>query len=65
MAKSFYSHIRDAWKDPDDGKLAELQWQRKQDWRKQGAIERIDRPTDSTAPARSATRPSRASSWHA
>lgn len=45
MAKSFYSHIRDAWKDPDDGKLAELQWQRKQDWRKQGAIERIDRPT--------------------
>ncbi|RBI63565.1 50S ribosomal protein L15e [Halomicrococcus sp. NG-SE-24] len=45
MAKSFYSHIRDAWKDPDDGKLAELQWQRKQEWRDQGAIERIDRPT--------------------
>jgi len=45
MAKSFYSHIRDAWKDPDDGQLAELQWQRKQEWRKQGAIERIDRPT--------------------
>src|SRR6056297_546239 len=45
MAKSFYSHIKDAWKDPDDGKLGELQWQRKQEWRKQGAIERIDRPT--------------------
>jgi large subunit ribosomal protein L15e len=45
MARSFYSHIRDAWKDPDDGKLAELQWQRKQDWRNQGAIERIDNPT--------------------
>jgi large subunit ribosomal protein L15e len=45
MARSFYSHIRDAWKDPDDGKLAELQWQRKQEWRKQGAIERIERPT--------------------
>lgn len=45
MAKSFYSHIRDAWKDPDDGKLAELQWQRKQQWRKEGAIERVDRPT--------------------
>ncbi|PSP55502.1 50S ribosomal protein L15e, partial [Halobacteriales archaeon QH_7_66_37] len=28
MARSFYSHIRDAWKDPDDGQLAELQWQR-------------------------------------
>ena len=45
MAKSFYSHIRDAWKDPDEGALGELQWQRKQDWRKQGAIERIERPT--------------------
>jgi len=45
MAKSFYSHIKDAWKDPDDGKLGELQWQRKQEWRDQGAIERIDRPT--------------------
>ena len=45
MARSFYSHIKEAWKDPDDGKLADLQWQRKQDWRKQGAIVRIDRPT--------------------
>ncbi|MFC3478295.1 50S ribosomal protein L15e [Halobacterium litoreum] len=45
MARSFYSHIKEAWRDPDDGKLAELQWQRKQDWRKQGAIERIDHPT--------------------
>ena len=45
MARSFYSHIKEAWRDPDDGKLAELQWQRKQEWREQGAIERIDRPT--------------------
>jgi large subunit ribosomal protein L15e len=45
MAKSFYSHIRDAWRDPDEGKLAELQWQRKQEWRNEGAIERIERPT--------------------
>lgn len=45
MARSFYSHIRDAWKDPDDGKLAELQWQRTQEWRDQGAVERVDRPT--------------------
>jgi large subunit ribosomal protein L15e len=45
MARSFYSHIREAWKDPDDGKLAELQWQRKQEWRNQGAIERVERPT--------------------
>jgi large subunit ribosomal protein L15e len=45
MARSFYSHIKEAWRDPDDGQLAELQWQRKQEWRKQGAIERIERPT--------------------
>jgi len=45
MARSFYSHIRDAWADPDEGKVAELQWQRKQEWRQEGAIERIDRPT--------------------
>jgi large subunit ribosomal protein L15e len=45
MTRSFYSHIRDAWRDPDEGKLAELQWQRKQEWRQQGAIERIERPT--------------------
>ncbi|QKY20782.1 50S ribosomal protein L15e [Halolamina sp. CBA1230] len=45
MARSFYSHIKDAWKQPGDGKLAELQWQRKQEWRNEGAIERIERPT--------------------
>ncbi len=45
MARSFYSHIKEAWRDPDDGDLAELQWQRKQEWRQQGAIERVDRPT--------------------
>ncbi|WP_226012114.1 50S ribosomal protein L15e [Halomicrobium salinisoli] len=45
MAKSAYSYIRDAWKDPDDGKLAELQWQRQQEWRDQGSVVRIERPT--------------------
>jgi large subunit ribosomal protein L15e len=45
MARSFYSHIKEAWRNPGDGKLAELQWQRKQEWRQQGAIERIERPT--------------------
>ena len=45
MARSFYSHIKEAWADPDDGDLAELQWQRQQEWRNQGAIERIERPT--------------------
>ena len=45
MARSAYSYIREAWESPSEGTLAELQWQRKQEWRKQGAIERIDRPT--------------------
>jgi len=45
MARSFYSHIREAWNDPGDGKLADLQWQRQQDWRDQGALERVERPT--------------------
>ncbi|MFC5971160.1 50S ribosomal protein L15e [Halomarina salina] len=45
MARSFYSHIKEAWETPKEGKLAELQWQRQQEWRRQGAIERIERPT--------------------
>ena len=45
MTRSFFSHIKQAWQSPKEGKLAELQWQRKQAWRTEGAIERIDRPT--------------------
>jgi large subunit ribosomal protein L15e len=45
MARSFYSHIRDAWKSPNEGMLGDLQWQRKQQWRREGAIERVERPT--------------------
>jgi large subunit ribosomal protein L15e len=45
MARSFYSHIKEAWESPKEGKLAELQWQRQQEWRRQGAIERVERPT--------------------
>lgn len=45
MARSVYSHIREAWKQPDEGDVGELQWRRKQEWRTQDAIVRIDRPT--------------------
>lgn len=45
MARSYYSHVREAWKEPDEGKVRQLQWERKQRWRKQGSIVRIDRPT--------------------
>jgi large subunit ribosomal protein L15e len=45
MARSAYSHIREAWQGDDNDMHAELQWQRTQEWRRQGAIERIERPT--------------------
>ncbi len=45
MARSVYSHIRESWQDPDDDMHEQLQWERKQRWREQGAIERIERPT--------------------
>ena len=45
MARSYYSHVREAWKDPKTGKLRDLQWKRKQRWRQEPAITRIDRPT--------------------
>lgn len=45
MAEPFYSYIREAWRDPDEGQLAEVQWRRLQRWRDQGATERIERPT--------------------
>ncbi|MDY6764256.1 MAG: 50S ribosomal protein L15e [Halobacteria archaeon] len=45
MARSFYSYIREAWKDPDEGEVSELQWRRLQKWRREGSIERVERPT--------------------
>lgn len=45
MARSYYSHVREAWKNPKEGKVRQLQWERKQQWRQEGALERIDRPT--------------------
>lgn len=45
MAKPFYSYIREEWRDMDEGEIAEVQWRRLQEWRDQGAIERIDNPT--------------------
>ena len=45
MARSAYSHIREAWQDAENDMHTELQWQRTQQWRRQGAIERVERPT--------------------
>lgn len=45
MARSMYSHIRDAWKKPDSTYVHELRWHRLQEWRREAAVQRIDKPT--------------------
>ncbi|MDD3042559.1 MAG: 50S ribosomal protein L15e [Methanosarcinaceae archaeon] len=45
MVKSFYGYIRDAWKNPDETYVNELRWERLQDWRKEGSVTRVERPT--------------------
>lgn len=40
-----YSHIRDAWKDPDSTYVHELRWHRLQEWRREASVQRIDKPT--------------------
>jgi len=45
LSKSFYGYIRDAWKDPDKTYVHNLRWERLQEWRKEGSITRIRRPT--------------------
>ncbi len=42
---SMYKYIRDAWKRPDDSYVRELMWQRAPKWRREKAVQRIDRPT--------------------
>ncbi len=43
--KSMYAYIREAWKRPYDGEMGKLMWLRLQQWRREPAIVRIDRPT--------------------
>lgn len=45
MSKSFYGYIRDAWKNPDETYVRDFRWERLQEWRKEGSITRIRRPT--------------------
>lgn len=45
MSKSFYGYIRDAWKKPDTTYVHDLRWERLQQWRKEGSVTRIKRPT--------------------
>jgi len=43
--RSMYHYIKEAWKRPKEGYLRELRWERLQEWRRQGSIVRIERPT--------------------
>lgn len=45
MSKSAYGYIRDAWKDPDNTYVRELRWERLQEWRREGSVTRVERPT--------------------
>ena len=45
MTRSFYTYIRDAWKNPDKTYVHDLRWQRLQEWRKDRSVIRIRRPT--------------------
>ncbi|MBP5475173.1 MAG: 50S ribosomal protein L15e [Methanomicrobium sp.] len=45
MAKSMYGYVRDAWKRPDKTEVKGLLWSRMQDWRKEGSVIRVERPT--------------------
>jgi large subunit ribosomal protein L15e len=45
MARSMYSYIRDAWKNPDKTYVNELRWHRLQEWRQEASVQRIDKPT--------------------
>ncbi|MFP4632730.1 MAG: 50S ribosomal protein L15e [Halobacteriales archaeon] len=45
MTRSFYTYMRDEWKDLDEGEVQEVQWRRIQRWRDEPAINRVERPT--------------------
>ena len=42
---SMYGYIRSAWKRPDESYVGELMWVRLQQWRREGSVVRIHRPT--------------------
>ena len=45
MVKSMYAFVRDAWKVPADSGVKELLWNRMQEWRREGSVVRVERPT--------------------
>ncbi len=45
LSKPFYNYIREAWRKPEETYVDNLRWQRLQEWRRQGSITKINRPT--------------------
>ncbi len=45
MAKSMYAYVREAWKRPSETEVKALLWNRMQQWRREGSVIRIERPT--------------------
>jgi large subunit ribosomal protein L15e len=45
MSKSMYAYVREAWKKPAETGVKELQWQRMQEWRREGSVVRLEHPT--------------------
>lgn len=45
MAKSMYAYVREAWKRPSETEVKALLWNRMQQWRREGSVVRIERPT--------------------
>jgi large subunit ribosomal protein L15e len=45
MVKSMYAFVREAWKVPAKSGVKELLWNRMQEWRREGSVVRIERPT--------------------
>jgi len=40
-----YSYVREAWKKPDETEVKALLWNRMQQWRREGSVVRVERPT--------------------
>ncbi len=45
MAKSMYAYVREAWKRPSETEVKALLWNRMQQWRREGSVVRVERPT--------------------
>jgi hypothetical protein len=45
VPKNMYQYVQEAWKDPSESYVKELQRERMIEWRRSGSFERVERPT--------------------